>query len=142
MRPSAAPSYPADGSSLTGCSGWPRVRIELDSTVRMLDRRPPAARRVARRERVGGDLIDVVPARAETLDRAPRARDGGGIAHRIARGVLHSPKGGFHGILVRWSIPGWCAPGGGATDRLQTGGDAPTYRTQEPSVAHRRTVSA
>jgi hypothetical protein len=43
-------------------------------------------------DRVGGDLVDLVAARAEALDQAAQALDGGG-ADRIALEVFHSQPG-------------------------------------------------
>src|SRR5262249_41260860 len=80
-----------DVSSSTASSGWPRVRIEIDPAFRMLDRGSPPARRGARGERVGRDLVDVIAARVEWLDQSPEALDGGG-ADRIPLGIVRSER--------------------------------------------------
>src|SRR5262249_49752464 len=56
----------------------------------MLDHLSPSTRRVARGERVGCDLVVVVPARAETLNEMPQALDVISGADEFALGVVHS----------------------------------------------------
>src|SRR5262249_43596121 len=67
----------------------------------------PAARRGARGEWIGRDLVDVVPARAETLDEMPQALDVRSGDDGIALGVVHSQHGRIQppGVWTRsqWS---------------------------------------
>jgi hypothetical protein len=67
----------------------------------------------------GGDLVDVVSARAEALDQAAEALDVIGGADRIALGVVHSKHDGFctgftAGLArrLRWDVLRAVRPGG------------------------------